>query len=179
MGIMDRYQDYMEKDEELEIGRLYSNWEEQRKEMVQNITTKQAVKALGHNFVKWVKNHKVEIAAAATALAGFGALCKVSTDISNHILVKDESPSSGRYPYNKGPMSYYNIHKYEEGNCLTEFVMLPLDERHEFSVTPEQMTSILNDINTGYADIYKQKDTVNHELKITHYDDGHTETMQN
>lgn len=194
MSIADRYQDYQEKDKELEIEKIYSNWEEKKMEREKNITTKQAVKALGRNFLKWVKEHKVEIATAAIGTAIVGAVWKASADVVNSpvdtglmntldaidALEKSKAETDIIREKPQNPLTYFNTqNNAATNNCYTTFIMEPADRSREMEVTPDQLNDILSTIHSDYERDYALLPTVNNELKTIIYDDGSQKVISN
>ncbi len=183
MSIADRYQDYQEKDEELEIEKLYSNWEEKKMEREKNITTKQAVKALGKNFIKWVNEHKLEIATAAIGTAIVGAVWKASADVVNSpvdtgLLNTLDAIEADAKSKHKEPLTYFDYQNHAlDNNCYTTFVMEPADRSREMEVTPDQLKNILEAIHAGYERDYELLPTVNETLMTTTLSNGVTKVI--
>lgn len=163
MGIADRYQIYAEKDAK-DIHEAYANLKNtedkkmEKKEEKKQITSKQAIKAIGRNFGRWVKDHKWQIAGCAVGTAIIGSIWHKSAAIADQereqIALYNDNWDGNEHCFDND--GYFNWKRDLDDKWSLTFILEPTDP--STFVTPEEFNNILELLRKDYQDDYAVMD---------------------
>lgn len=129
----------------------------EKKEEKKQITSKQAIKAIGRNFGRWVKDHKWQIAGCAVSTVILGSIWHKSAAIVDHepeqIAKADNWDGNERYANAEG---YFNFKRDLDDKWSLTFILEPTDP--STIVTPEEFNDILELLRKDYQDDYAVMD---------------------
>ncbi|HAL02503.1 MAG TPA: hypothetical protein DCP07_04030 [Lachnospiraceae bacterium] len=132
----------------------------EKKEEKKQITSKQAIKAIGRNFGRWVKKHKWEIAGCAVSTVILGSIWHKSAAIVDQepeqIAKADNWDGNEHYADTEG---YFNWKTDPDDKWSLTFILEPTDP--STIITPEEFNDILELLRKDYQNDYAVMDLCN------------------
>jgi Skp family chaperone for outer membrane proteins len=129
----------------------------EKKEEKKQITSKQAIKAIGRNFGRWVKKHKWEIAGCAVSAVILGSIWHKSAAIvdqdTNTTELTTQSVSWGGNEHYICDEGYFNWKKEPNNTWSTFFCLEPTIS--SINIDPAEFDEIMELIKKDYHDDYK------------------------
>lgn len=124
----------------------------EKKEEKKQITSKQAIKAIGRNFGRWIKDHKWQIAGCAVGTAIIGSIWHKSAAIADQeheqISLYNDNWDGNEHCFDAD--GYFNWKKDPDDKWSLTFILEPTD-----TVTPEEFNDILELLRKDYQDDYE------------------------
>lgn len=170
MGIADRYQIYAEHDAKAvneAYQKFFANLNEanknmkmeekkmEKKEEKKQITSKQAIKAIGRNFGRWVKDHKWQIAGCAVGTAVAGSIWHKSSAIVDQeheqIALYNDKWDGNEHCFDAD--GYFNWKKDPDDRWSLTFVLEPTVS--SINIDPKEFDEIMELIKKDYHDDYE------------------------
>lgn len=146
---LNEYRESIEKLKKMEDKKM------EKKEEKKQITSKQAIKAIGRNFGRWVKDHKWQIAGCAVGTAIIGSIWHKNAAIADQepTELTTQSVSWGGNEHYICDEGYFNWKKEPNDTWSAFFCLEPSIDI--INIDPKEFDEIMELIKKDYHDDYK------------------------
>ena len=145
----------MYKDYEKTVKEFQEEKKMEKKEEKKQITSKQAIKAIGRNFGRWVKDHKWQIAGCAVGTAIIGSIWHRNAAIADQereqIALYNDNWDGNEHCFDAD--GYFNWKKEPNDRWSLTFVLEPTVDT--INIDPAEFDEIMELIKKDYHDDYK------------------------